>query len=213
MKSNSHWIVLTAIVLLPSLANAQRTSQYGIKAGMNVASFHGKSDFVGSAILGYHAGVYYRRHIGDLITLRPEVYYSLEGTVFKSTSRGQYNYAAVPSTTTVHKLNVPVLIEAGRKITLDLGAQLGLLLAANNTTDSPPAYIPDTSQNLDDKLAWGDFSVVGGIGFHPRRHFDASVRYNHGLSRIFEPSAFPQIPARQSDFRSGVLQATIGYSF
>ena len=206
------WIAICLIVLLTSFSSAQPLSKFGVKAGINAAMFHGGAGEK-SPRFGYHAGVYYRRHIGDLLTLRPEIFYSLEGTVFGSTSQGQYTYAGVQSTTTVHKLSVPVLIEIGRKLTFDLGGQLGLLLAANSIVKGSQPWVSDDRRDLSDDMTWGDFSVVGGVGFHPGRHFEVTIRCNYGLSRIFEPSAFPQVSARHSDFRSGVLQATVGYSF
>jgi hypothetical protein len=216
VERNIGWALLIAVILLPYSVNAQRKSQFGVKAGMNAAMFGGGFHSETSPKFGYHAGVYYRWALGDLVTLRPELFYSLEGQVFDSMSMGRNGYTilGVESTTSIHKLSIPVIVEWGRKITVDLGAQLGLLLSADNTLSEPPsAPFFAQRQDISEYLEWGDFSVIGGIGFHHGRHFDACIRYNYGLSRLFESRAYPSLPTRQSDFKSVVLQASVGYSF
>jgi hypothetical protein len=213
METKTACAILIVVVLLPLCASAQRKSQFGIMGGANLASLHSSLEVEKSPKLGYTAGIYYRFAMGDILTLRPELFYSQEGQVYGTTSQGHPNqYQGVKSTTTVHKLCTPVLIEIGRKFTADAGAQIGWMLAANNTIDEGVSQGP-LRQDLSDRLTLADFSVIGGMGFHPGRHLEAGIHYNYGLNRVFQASGFPYLPARQSNFRSMVLQATIGYAF
>lgn len=194
-------VVILIIILLPIVSCcSQPANQWGIKAGANVSSFSASINSDPSARLGFHAGVYVRNAVSEKITFRLETYYSVQGQ--KDNFGGGYS-----STTTLEAINVPFLFELGKIVSLDFGGQVGILLAAREIGS------PGTGINADlrDILKTADFALVGGLGIHPLEHFNMGLRYNFGLTTVFDLQ--PGSPFAELTIANRVIHAYFAYSF
>lgn len=199
------FILLTAFSLVVTVCQAQETkTKFGLKSGFNVAVFSASINSESSSRIGFHLGAYARVPISEKFFFRPEMYYSGQGQ--KDDYQTPPNGPSVGSTTTrVNYLNVPLLFEAGRKVNFQFGPQVGFLLSAREEGTIDGESIDDDLKSIMKSV---DFSFALGLGLNAGEHTNFGIRYNAGLTTIFDkPSSdFP-------DVKNQVFHFFVGYSF
>jgi hypothetical protein len=147
-------------------------TQFGIKAGLNVANLDvsGGSDF--DSRTSFHVGGLAHIHLSKEFALQPELYYSGQGG---KNSDG---------TLKVDYINVPVLLQymVGTGFRLQTGPQVGFLTRAEFEEGNVEVDVKDDFESVD--FSW---SVGAGYIFPSGIGFDA--RYNLGISNIRESSS------------------------
>ena len=156
---------------------------FGIKAGMNISRFSASINSETRAKLGLALGFYLKKQIGPRLFFRPELYYSNQGQ--QDNYLYPYGGPSIGSTTTsMHYINVPCLLEIGKKVSLQLGMQLGILVMGTEKCTVKSVKVDD---NLNDTMTKADLSAVVGVGYAPREHFNCGARINYGITNIYSP--------------------------
>lgn len=167
--------------------------EFGVKAGMNVAS-------LGSADLGFLPRIAY--HIGgtaEFITtpffsIQTELVYSLQGAALDRSQNIYLNY---------HYLNVPLLAKAYfyEDACFEIGMQYGYMLKA---VDKSYYYGQSRSGNV----TKSDFAAVFGLSYKLDEQFNFGLRYNLGFT-----NTSPQDIVYEKRYTNKVLQISFGYIF
>lgn len=160
-------------------ANAQSAS-FGIKAGASLTNFTGKGtdglDLKNK--FGFHGGFIANFGINDVVSIQPEVLYSMKGN--KATE--QYLGTDATLTSTLHYIDVPVLahINAGG-LFFELGPQLGFLVAAKQKLEYGSQ---SATQDVKSSTKTVDFGYAAGLGYQMPAGPGIGLRYNGGFTNI-----------------------------
>lgn len=195
---------LATWLLQPAQAQDKKVS-FGIKTGLNVSVFSASINSEASSRAGFHVGGYLKTPISEKVSFRPELYFSSQGQ--KDEYLTPPNGPTIGETTTkVNYLNVPLLFEFGKKFSLQVGPQLGLLLSAREegTIDNEPV-----DDDLKSIMKGTDFSLVFGAGIQPGSHVNLGARLNYGLSEVFDESGSGGFPS----VKQVVFHFYVGYIF
>jgi hypothetical protein len=200
-------LVLVLFIIQPTHGFGQVSKhEFGFRIGVNNAGLSApNNNSTGSSITRLHAGLYARILLRGKTAFRPEVYYSIQGqrNDYASPVPGGNSIGSV--TTTMNYLNVPFMLEWGRRISLQGGPQVGFLLAAKEVgmINSVPV-----NNELTSGIPRTDFSFVGGIAYSVGRQIQIGVRYQHGLTNLV-----PQTGGLTRPSQSRVLQISACISF
>jgi hypothetical protein len=149
-------------------------AQFGIRAGVNIAnqSYSAEGiDISPSSTIGFHFGVVNTFSIGESLSFRPGLLYSMKGSKFEfdfggvtESATSKFNYLEVP---------LDFIYGVGNNgIFLSAGPYLGLLLSA----DSEGEDIKDSAESI-------DFGLNVGAGYRTG-NISVGVQYGLGLSNI-----------------------------
>ncbi len=205
MRITFLWL-LASLVLNPCHGQGKK-SQFGIKTGVNVSTFSASINSDASSLIGFHLGAYMKAPIQGNLFFRPELFFSSQG------QKDNYKYvpngpSAGSTTTTVNYLNFPMLLESGRRVSLQVGPQLGILLSGHEKGTIGGQAVND---DLKEVMKSTDFSFLFGLAVNASEHLHVGARYQLGLSNIFAkpqsgPVDFPSIKNR-------VFHFFLGFSF
>ena len=153
-------LLLTAAIILgcTTISNAQ---SYGIKAGVNFASFRGNDAKDFNVLIGWQAGGIAELEIFDHLSVQAEFLYSSQGAK-KNDGDYKMNYITLPVVAKIYLTD---------SFNIQAGPQFGLLLSE---TDNVEKYNSNTY----------DFGIVGGAEFFVADGLFIQARYNAGLSQI-----------------------------
>lgn len=170
-------IITTAIafILTIGLAQAQH-SNIGIKGGLNAYTVRTGTNTFENTKLGFNLGLLGHFHLSDQFAVQPEVLYSLQGT--------KYEFLGSEVNLNLNYINVPVLFQYmfNHGFRIHLGPQVGFLASAKAKTSSASTDVKDQYKTL-------DFGVTAGLSLiDPKTNFGVDVRYNLGLTNIYESS-------------------------
>jgi len=203
-------IKLTAISLIIccSMLNAQ---QFGVKAGLNLASLSGEGmeEFDGRTSL--HVGVVVEFEISDTFSFQPELIYSSQGAKF-SYSDSDYSESYILK---LQYLNIPLMAKfyVAEGFSLEAGPQIGFLLSAKAAwEESYDGEVDSDSWDLKEDLKGIDFSLNFGAGYKLDNGFNFGARYNLGLSDIYDDYDDDDDDSSFS-IKNGVFQISVGYFF
>ena len=179
------YLSLIMILCLAMTAQAQRTTAFGLKAGVNFATVDGK-DFSNDGFrLGYHVGGMVNVPLVLGVSIQPEFLVSLKGAGEADGSSDNLSllYIEIP-------LMAKVML--GEKFNLQFGPYGGFLINAGRG-------------DLDLKSTYKSFDTGVGLGlgyiFGDRITFDA--RYMYGLSKVRDDVNF--------DAGNRVVQLSLGF--
>ena len=150
--------------------NAQH-AQFGLKAGVNVASL----DVDDGNDIGSKAGLYIgglaHIHVTTHFAVQPEIVFSMQGGE-EGSLKAKYNY-----------INVPVLLQymTNNGFRLQTGPQVGFLVSAENESGN-------VEVDVKDQLNTVDFAWSFGASYITKSGFGVDARFNLGLSDINESS-------------------------
>lgn len=181
--------------------------QFGIKAGANLSMFSASVNSNPSLKPGFHVGIYMRSTTSEKFHFRPELYFSSQGEKTEYVT-GNGNTVLGKTETTINAINIPLLFEVGRKVNFQFGPQVGVLLSGKEKGNIGTQKL---DEDLKDIMKPVDFSVVLGLGLNATENLNLGVRYNFGITPVFEtlngaPSDYPK-------FANRVIHFYVGYSF
>jgi hypothetical protein len=212
------YIATIAVILfavLPAQAQSTETETsdlpkpvFGIKTGFNISQLSASFNSESKPKVGMHLGIFLRVPITEEAYFRPELYYSSQGQ--KDDYISPSTKQSVGTTTTqLNYMNIPLVLEYGKKFSFQIGAQLGILLSA---TEKGTINNQKVDDDLKEIMRSTEFGFLLGFGVSPGKHFNAGVRYNLGVSDIFsadEDAGVTDFPA----VRNRMMHFYLGYSF
>lgn len=184
---------LLAATLAGSYVHAQGV-RLGVKAGVSLSNYAGNGTDNFDNLTGFHGGFVLSSALTDdgFFSLQPELLYSQKGAeVEQSGSR---------FSSKLHYLDLPILarINAGGFF-VEAGPQLGYLLSHDDRFTGPAQSV--TYRKL-------DVGYAAGLGYQLESGLNAGLRYNGGLSTLFDQVIGGTINPRNSAF-----QFYLGYIF
>jgi hypothetical protein len=191
-----------AALILPQTAAAD--VRFGIKAGANVANVNGNfADNITDwkTQVGFCGGIFLEFNFGRLLTLQPEVLYTMKGAeaviddgVITGTGKLRFDYLEIPI---LLKLRIPT---GSVHPFIFAGPAFGFNLKATFEDITGGASDVDGANKV-------DYSAVLGGGLQLGRSIHVDVRYTLGLQKL-------EIPDLGTiDLKNGVLSATLGLAF
>ena len=174
-------LIALAVVVCTSVM--AQPPKFGLKAGLNLSNI---TNTEGDLKPGAHFGGFAHIHVTPAFSLQPEVYYSNQGAKYGSDSKTILNY-----------VNIPVLLQYNfdNGFRVQGGPQLGILTEAKSKNGSVEVDMSDNTKSI-------DFSIPLGVSYLGYSGFGADVRYNIGITNVFENS---------QTYRNSVLQFGIFY--
>lgn len=168
--------------------NAQKVN-FGVKAGLNLSTWNYDD---ASLRPGFHAGGFATVQFSRMFAVQPEVMYSMEGAAWEGKLDAfGFSLANAKVTSTVHKLNVPVMLQFTpiSMLTIEAGPQFGFNLAVSHHIKSNIAGIVETESDVDvDKENYNMFEmgIAAGLKLNLTRNMAIGARYVYGISPIFD---------------------------
>lgn len=172
-------LLISAIAVM-ALSSVRSQVQFGVKAGVNIATLTLSSDLSGSgeslsSKTDFNAGVLASIPLFNSFTLQPEINYSgqgAKGSDGTTTTTVNYNY-----------INVPILFKFNHSSGLfaETGPQIGFLISANAKADGQ-------SEDIKSQISSTDFSWAFGLGYKTQMNLGIDLRYNLGLSNTVKDS-------------------------
>lgn len=186
------FIIAIAAIFSVSSVHAQ-SSNFGIKGGVNFASFTGDDIKNVETRTSFHAGGVYELRISNAFSIQPEFLYSSQG----------YKEEGVDIQSQLNYLNVPVMgkFYVAKGLSLQAGAQVGLLIYAHEKGE-----LLGVEFDNDEKDSYKDidYGVNFGLGYRLPSGLFFDARYNLGLSTI---------DAGEADIKNNVIQLSLGFFF
>lgn len=180
-------ILAVSIALLSTGAFAQGGFQWGVKAGLNLATITNVDD--AKFRPGLNAGVFGEYVINEFVGIQAELLYSMQGYKFDGTSG--------KTTAKFDYINLPILAKLYvlENLSVDLGPQFGYMVNEERGDMITPANYS----------AAKDFDVSFAMGASYKLNFglDVFARYNLGLTKINETGKA----------KNSVIQVGVGYRF
>lgn len=186
------------VTLSSGIAFAQKNVQFGVKAGLNIASL--RDDLVEDAKAtprkGVHAGFLAHIHLNRHWAIQPEVTYSTQGA--------NYDYGTFTGKDKFDYINVPVLVQYLTKggLRIQTGPQLGYMVSGTFKPNNGPEV-----NKTDIKST--DFSWAFGLGYITKSGFGIDGRYNLGVSNLYKDG----VHAASAKAANHVGQIGIFYQF
>jgi|TARA_R110000868_G_scaffold7378_2_gene40200 hypothetical protein len=149
-------------------------SNGGIKGGYNLAavSFDGNGET--DQRDGFHVGVYGESFISDSFSIQPELMYSQQGYIIKSSNS--------TFTQKLDYINLPVMLKAypSKNFFLEAGPQVGLAISHKEMYEG---FITTSREFDPNKFDWG---MNFGAGFKTDGGISLGVRYHLGLGNLYD---------------------------
>lgn len=178
---------------------ADKSISFGVKAGVNFASFTSTSDdFTDKkARVGIHAGVLSEFPISDMFSIQAEAMYSQQG--YKLASAGVLSDDSVEYQ--LDYINVPVLakIYLVEGLSIEAGPQFGFKI--NEEIDNET--FEDGGDSERDAVEDFEFGMAAGLSFQTNMGLFFTGRYNRGFTDL----------VKGQNFQNQVIQISAGYKF
>ncbi len=190
-KLGSVLLVTVFAVALALPRPAEAGIRLGIKGGASIANVNGNFEDElenWKSTVGFCGGIFLEFNFGRILTLQPEVLYTMKGT---DTGLGKLKFDYI---------EIPVLL----KLRLPTGSVHPFVFAGPAFGFTLKSALEGVELNDFPK---SDYSAVLGGGLQLGRSFHIDVRYTMGLQKL-------EIPDLEAiDLKNGVLSATIGLAF
>jgi hypothetical protein len=204
MMKNICYLVSLLLLFNATNLKAQKDLRFGVKGGLNMATFSSGDLSDQSLTARYHAGLYGRIPLPLMLSLQAEALYSLKGTAIEESfgqtkingdvELGYVDLAAI--------VNFKIL----KVILLQGGFSLGFLTNASVANNSDA----QGTTNLEQILPESSFNDLDpgyllGIEFDIKR-LSLGFRYTHSLDNITSDVSYPGFP----ELRNTVYQTYVG---
>lgn len=209
--------IITSIILIALAAqvNAQgsrKSSQFGFKAGYNVARMTGTTtNFKPDSKNGFMASVFFAPAAKTGIGYRSELVFSRQGFGFSADGKKTNvtsDYVYLPQFTT---------IGITKYFQLQIGGQLGYLLKSDQKTEG------SDKKDLGSLMNKLDYGAAAGVEIYPIKGLIIGGRYNMSFGNAYktpEPTANPlpmpmPLPFNPSEVKgkNAVINFYLGYKF
>jgi hypothetical protein len=182
---------------------------FGVKGGVNLSMFSASVNSESHPIVGPSLGFYIKDQVTKNSFVRTELYFSQQG----QKDNHLYPYGAGPSigitTTKMNYINIPFMVEYGKKLSFQSGFQFGLLLSGREEGDVASTRVNNDARDF---MKSGDFSYVVGVAYS-MEHLNFGVRFNGGINNIYKPKKDPSSPQESIEVHNRVFHFYVGYSF
>ncbi len=185
--------------------------RFGIKGGVNIANLEmddevTTTEFKTNTKTTFQFGLFANIPLGGNLRLQPELVYAGEGAKVTETPTSP---ALSGYEIDLGYVNVPIMfqLQTPGGFNAELGPQVGFLVNAEQDYDSP-----QTNPDLKDWMKKVNFSVGVGAGYLTRIGLGFGVRYNHGLSNVFNGDDAPA-ERKSWEFSTRTIQAGLVYHF
>ena len=176
----------------------------GLRAGVSLADLHGADVTQGQPLAAFQGGVFVDYALTPSLSLHPEANLAFKGATHDVSingfpfSKASVSYLQVP---VLLKYTSPTAWRGAAKPTLFLGPALNL----NITKDLEGQILDDVpgSFSVDQQVKTLSYGLVVGLGATVRDVYVVDIRYDYGLSNIFE----------QGDIRSSSIVLSVGFIF
>lgn len=227
-------LILGMALAAGSMAFAQNTTgmsssaspvQFGIKAGMNVASLSKDAGLEDQkSKIGFNAGIFAHIPLAESFSVQPEVLYSQYGAKIES-----INEATVLGTTTrtvdsysthLDYITVPVMFQYKfvPNFYVEAGPEFGFMVTAKDkgdrtitTTSGSSSSTSNSSYTEDinkDNLNTFNFGLGLGAGYYFTDNFGITARYVAGLTDVAKNR-----PNGSDAIRNNVFQVGLAFKF
>ena len=205
-------LILTVFVAFATVL-ALNAQNFGIKAGVNLASITGDLDDIASmdTRTSFNVGVIAEFEISDEFYFQPELLYSGQGAKYKF-EESTANYL-MEGTLKLDYLNIPLMAKyyLAEGFSLEAGPQIGFLLSANDDWEENDDGVKDSGEDdIKEDFKSVDFSLNVGLGYKLESGLNFGARYNLGLSNINDTE---EVDIIDFDMKNGVFQIFLGYNF
>ena len=183
-------VVIATAAVFTAFTPAQGQMTKGIFAGVNSSSFSITNldpDESTSSHTGFMAGGWIGLHLGNLIALQLEVFYTQKGSKLNETGEPTATFKA-------DYIEIPLLLQvglplgalkphiyAGPAIAFNVNCKIGLEGSAEGNCAEP---------TFDTEIKSTDFSGIIGIGINISR-FLIAVQYDHGFDNLLVDDTSP----------------------
>ena len=196
-------LVVCVCVFAGSFSYAQDI-KFGAKAGLNLSTIVGDDIDNADMKAGLYFGGFMNVSLNDRLSFQPELLYSVQG------AKDEYKEEdfSYEETMKLSYLNIPLLLKmslgASNRVHIYAGPQLGFLLDAESDyeeVDYSGSY--SGTEDIKDYINSFEFSLNLGLSFNVSDNLSLDVRYNRGLSNIFDNDGDEDIKAYNSGFQLG----------
>ncbi len=199
-------VFLTAFGLFkPTTIQAQSTTRYGIKGGLNASTLFIDNVSNRKERIGFHAGVFAQAPISSFLAIQPELLYTTKG------ASADYNIASLLRGKGTFQLNyaeLPVLLtfKLGNTADIQVGPYAAYLLNANVQSEGSLGSGISTINR--DNLNKVDYGLAGGLNLYFGKAL-IGLRYGQGLNKIANSTASQLL---LGNTKNAVGMISIGYS-
>ncbi|MPS72024.1 MAG: PorT family protein [Chryseobacterium sp.] len=180
-----------------TFAFAQTTPQFGLKAGINVASISKDGYDDAKSKVGFAGGAFVNIPVSEQFSIQPEVMYSQMGSKvtnkYSTTFLGNTYEARSTAKLNLDYITVPIMFQfrATPAFYIEAGPEFGFLTSAKakdiNTTyvnGSPDDSSTNTSEDLKDYYSGFNMGAALGLGYDITPNFGINARYVAGFTDI-----------------------------
>jgi hypothetical protein len=199
-------LIASCLLLVVARTDSEAGIKFGIRTGGNAAKLTGSDvqdlEETIKNKAGLVAGIFIAINIGKMVTIQPEVLYTMKGSQFED-PLGEYteklygDYLEIPL---LLKIRIPT---PGIQPAFFAGPSIGFKLREKfsiNGIDVQPEEA---------LLENNDYGAIFGAGLDFGRHFMIDVRYSLGLKKVLTTIE----GAEPVDVKNGIWSATIGIAF
>lgn len=202
-------IVLIIAFTVSLFGHSQSNSRFGVKAGINLATFTGDVNEAQRA-LNFHTGMVFESPMGNHLSFQPEFLYAIQGTKFSN--KGSMGVIALSGGTT-YKLGyfsvpLPLKLYLSDNFSIHFGPQVAYLLSAKKTTTSSVENGNTSSSNsrtidVIHNYRRLDYGVSFGAGFRFNNGVTLGGRYHIGVGNVLKDS--------NKIITNNVIQISVGF--
>lgn len=197
--------LLLPLTLLMSLAGTARaqSANFGLKAGVSLTGFTGADAGNSAYKFGFNGGVMANFAFNDMLSIQPEVLYSLKGA--KPTSAANSSDDRI----NLGYIDVPVLVQIATGKTglfFEAGPQIGFLTSARYKFNSVDVDYKDYTNSV-------DFGYAAGLGFKAASGPLIGLRYNGGFTRVGKDATIGSLRLQANETHNSAFQLYVGFLF
>ncbi|MBT7039960.1 MAG: PorT family protein [Bacteroidetes bacterium] len=206
-------ILMVIIIMFSSILNAQGLIEKGLKTGMNLSKFTGETadmdDFDVKSKLGFIFGGFITYNVNKMLSLQPEIYYTMQGAKYictlDTTPDGatifKYNYIQIPL---LAKFNLS--LESNLRPNIIIGPAIAFNISAHYEYTSELGELMSVNGYAKTGEIEGvnpiDFGLVFGLETNIGNAI-VDIRYNLGLVSVDD----------YDDFKNSTISIMVGYLF
>jgi len=197
-------------------SNTDRDVEFGVKAGLNLATIAVDDVDENNFKAGFHAGLSAKFPLSESFALQPEVLFTQKGakTVYDTDFLG-FDVADGETTYNLNYIDIPVyaVYNFNENFNLHLGPYLGILVSANAETQAEVLEfinVDDSDELNEDRFNTITYGLTGGLGFDLGM-LSIGANYNLGLAPVAEEDDIAE--ELIGDATNNVIQIYIGIIF
>ncbi|MDG1394735.1 MAG: porin family protein [Flavobacteriaceae bacterium] len=182
-------IALSAITLITLCTMNAQDVAFGIKGGGNIANTCSPNT---DPRISFHFGAVVELPLSYVFSIQPELTYSAQGARNSDISIN------------TNFINVPIMAKyyVIEYLSLELGPQIGFLIKSEAKNQNNTVI-----RNSKDRFKPIEYGVNLGLGYKLEEGFNFAMRFNFGLSNIYD------LENSDAEWKNRVFQFSFGYNF